>query len=121
MKANTLGLTMSPFYLDAEVQAVMGLFYQAMTYYLYVFHPITVLGVSFLVLIHHEWARQNDDRSMLWRRIGGFLRAGLLSLIPTAAYVVVTGKRPLKVTQGNAWQVDALVASGLFIAAGVMW
>ena len=99
----------------------MGLFYQAMKYYPYVFHPITVLGVSFLILIHHEWALQNLDQSVLWRRIGGFLGAGMLSLIPTAAYVVVTGKGPLKVTQGNAWQTDALVASGLFIAAGATW
>ena len=58
---------------------------------------------------------------MLWRRIEGFLGAGLLSLIPTAVYVVLTEKGSLTVTQGNAWQVDALVASGIFIVAGVTW
>ena len=99
----------------------MSLFYQAMKYYPYVFHPITVLGVSFLVLIHHEWALQDADRSTFWHRIGGFLCMGLLSLTPTGVYVVVTGRGPLKVTQGNTWQVDALVASGLFIAAGGTW
>lgn len=99
----------------------MGLLYDAMKYYPYIFHPITVLGVGFLVLIYHEWTVQDADRSVLRRRIGAFLGGGLLSLIPTAAYVIVTGKGPLKVTEGNAWQVDALVASGLFIAAGVTW
>ena len=99
----------------------MSVLETAMRYYPYVFHPVTVLGVGILLLVHHEWARQDVDRSALWRRVGGFLGAGVLSLAPTAAYVLATGKRPLAVTHGNKWQVDALVASGIFVAAGVTW
>ncbi|WP_435175004.1 phosphoesterase [Halorussus sp. AFM4] len=99
----------------------MSAFDAAMRYYPYVFHPVTVLGVGVLVLVHHEWARQDADRSALWRRAGGFLGAGLLSLVPTLAYGLVTGQGLLAVTHGNRWQVDALVAGGIFVAAGVTW
>ena len=99
----------------------MGLIYQVMQYYPYVFHPITVLGIGLLVLIHHEWVRQNADRSALWSRIKGFLGSGLLSLIPTVAFFLITGQNPVEATQGNSWQMDALVASGLFIAASITW
>lgn len=99
----------------------MSLLSQAMTYYPYVFHPITVLGVGILLLIHHEWARQNADRSVLWHRVGGFLGAGLLALVPTAAYFAITGANPVQSTMGNSWRMDALVAAGLFIAGVVTW
>lgn len=94
---------------------------QAMTYYPYVFHPITVLGVGILLLIHHEWARQGVDRSALWRRIGSFFGAGLLALVPTVAYFAVTGADPIQSTMGNSWLMDALVAGGLFIVGVATW
>jgi membrane-associated phospholipid phosphatase len=95
--------------------------HRAMEYYPYVFHPITVLGVGIIVLIHHEWRLQGAERSVLWRRIAAFLGSGVCSLAPTAAYMLVTGTGPIKTMKGNAWQVDALVASGVFISAGVTW
>ncbi len=100
---------------------MMSLLSQAMTYYPYVFHPITVLGVGILVLIHHEWTRQDGDQSVLWRRVGGFLGVGLLALIPTVAYFGITGANPIQSTMGNSWRMDALVAVGLFIAGVGMW
>jgi hypothetical protein len=93
----------------------------AMELYPYVFHPAVVVGAGALVLIHHEWARQNAERSVLYRRAGAFLGAGALSLLPTLAYVLVTGQDLLQVTKGNAWQVDALVAGGVLVAAGATW
>lgn len=93
----------------------------AMELYPYVFHPVTVLGVGMLVLVHREWASQDADRSALWRRIGAFLGAGILSVLPTAAYVLVTGQGLFEVTKGNVWQVDALVGGGIFVVAGVTW
>jgi membrane-associated phospholipid phosphatase len=92
-----------------------------MAYYPYVFHPITVLGASILVLIHHEWARQGADRSALRRRMAGFLAAGVLGLVPTVAYFAITGIDPIKASVGNSWRMDALVASGMFIAAAATW
>lgn len=94
---------------------------QAMAYFPYVFHPITVLGVGVLVLVHHEWARQGADRATLWRRVGAFLGAGALALVPTATYFLATGRGVFEATQGNRWQMDALVAAGLLIASGVTW
>jgi membrane-associated phospholipid phosphatase len=94
---------------------------QAMEYYPYVFHPITVLGAGILLLVHYEWARQDADRSALWRHVGGFLGAGALALVPTVAYFLVTGADPVQSTIGNSWAMDALVASGLFIAAAATW
>lgn len=99
----------------------MGPLRTAMEVFPYVFHPITVVGVGIIVLIYLEWDGQDADRSMLWRRVGGFLGAGVLSLSPTAAYSLYAGSGLFELTKGNAWQVDALVASGLIIAAGVSW
>ena len=87
----------------------------------YVFHPITVLAVGVLTLIYLEWRQGDGAGAPLWRRVAGFLGAGLLSLVPTGAYLLYTGSGALTITKGNAWQVDALVASGLLIAAGVTW
>jgi membrane-associated phospholipid phosphatase len=50
-----------------------------------------------------------------------FLGTGLLALGPTVAYFAVTGADPVQATMGNSWAMDALVASGLFITAGVTW
>lgn len=99
----------------------MGLASTAMQYFPYVVHPITVLGIGILVLIQHEWVHQSADRATLWRRVGAFLAAGLAALVPTAAYFLLTGANPIEATQGNRWLMDALVASGLFIASGITW
>ena len=99
----------------------MSAFEQAMAYYPYVFHPITVLGAGILLLIHHEWAREGADRSALWHRVGGFLGAGLLGLVPTVAYFAITGANPVESTVGNSLRMDALVAGGIFIASAVTW
>ena len=100
---------------------VMGLVSQTMEYYPYVVHPINVLGVGIALLVHHEWARQDLDRAVLWRRLGAFLGVGLLSVLPTVAYFLVVGGGVLEATKGNSAVMDALVASGLLIAAGLMW
>lgn len=92
-----------------------------MTYYPYVFHPITVIGGCVLLLVHHEWARQGAERSALWRRVGAFLAAGLLALVPTAAYFAVAGAGVVQSTMGNSWVMDALVASGFVIAGVTTW
>ncbi|WP_232688785.1 phosphoesterase [Halobacterium zhouii] len=99
----------------------MSSFSQAMGYYPYVFHPITVLGASVLLLVHYEWTRAGADRSSLWHRVGGFLGAGLLALAPTVAYFVNTGASVAASTAGNSFLMDALVAGGIFIASGVTW
>ena len=93
----------------------------AMQYFPYVFHPITVLGVSILLLVHHEWAHQNLGRSALWHRVAGFFGAGVLAILPTVGFFLITGANPIAATQGNHWRMDALVAAGLFVAAGVTW
>jgi len=92
-----------------------------MTVFPYVFHPITVLGMGTLLLIRYEWAFQDRNRSALWRRVGVFLGAGLASLLPVAAFMLVTGSGVMETTKGNAWEVDALVAGGLFITSLVTW
>lgn len=99
----------------------MGLLSLAMEYYPYVVHPITVLGVGILVLIHYEWDLQAADTPELQRRIGGFLGAGITALLPTAAYFLLTGADPIQATKGNSWQMDALVASGILLAAAITW
>ncbi|WP_247729500.1 phosphatase PAP2 family protein [Halovivax limisalsi] len=99
----------------------MGPVSQTMEYYPYVVHPITVLGVGIVLLVHHEWARRDLDRSVLWRRIGAFAGIGLLSLAPTVAYFLVVGGGVLEATGGNSVVMDALVASGLLIVAGLTW
>ncbi|UPV74636.1 phosphoesterase [Halorussus limi] len=93
----------------------------AMRLYPYVFHPGVMVGAGALVLIYGEWARRDADRSALVRRLAAFLGAGVLSLAPTLAYVLVTGQSLYRVTKGNAWEVDALVAGGIFVTAGVTW
>ena len=99
----------------------MGLVSQTMEYYPYVVHPITVLGVGIVLLVHHEWARQDGERAALRRRLGAFLSVGLLSLTPTVAYFAIAGGGVLEATKGNSIVMDALVASGLLIAAGLTW
>ncbi|WP_135852828.1 phosphoesterase [Halorussus salinus] len=99
----------------------MNAFETAMELYPYVFHPAVMVGAGALVLIYSEWSRQDADRSALPRRLGAFLGAGLLSLVPTLAYAAVTGQSLGAVTKGNVWQVDALVAGGVFFTAGVTW
>ena len=99
----------------------MGLLNQAAQIYPYVFHPITLVCLGIVLLIHYEWAEQGAPRSALWRRLGAFVGAGALALVPSGAYILSTGQSAMEVTQGNAWQVDALVASGLFTVAGVLW
>jgi hypothetical protein len=92
-----------------------------MQYYAYLFHPGVVLGAGATLIIHREWVGQAVDRSALYRRVGAFLGAGVLSLLPTAAYMLATGKGPVEMMQGNAAQVDFLVAGGIVVAAGTTW
>lgn len=99
----------------------MSLVSQTMEYYPYVVHPITVLGVGVVLLLYHEWSRQDLERPVLWRRLGAFLGIGLLSLVPTAAYFLFAGSDVLEATRGNSAVMDGLVASGLLIAAGLTW
>lgn len=72
-----------------------------MGYYPYVFHPITVLDVGIIVLIYHEWRLQDADRSALWRRIAGFLGLGVCSLVPLAAYMLVTETGSMETIRGT--------------------
>lgn len=99
----------------------MGVFSQAMQWYPYVVHPITVLGVGILVLVRYEWARQAAAESDLWRRVGGFLVAGFLALLPTGAYFLLKSGSIVAATRGNSWEMDALVASGILVAATGIW
>lgn len=99
----------------------MGLLSTAMAYYPYVFHPAVLVGGGLLLLIRYEWRQQDDPNGTLGRRVGAFLVAGAASLLPTAAYVVISGKGPMQVTQGNTWQVDALVASGVLVVCVSLW
>ncbi len=99
----------------------MGLLARAMTYYPYVFHPITMVGGGVLLLIRHEWARQDIARSALWRRMVSFLGAGLVALAPTVAYFAVAGSGIVASTMGNSWVMDTLVASGFVIAGVATW
>jgi membrane-associated phospholipid phosphatase len=92
-----------------------------MRLYPYVFHPSLMVGAGALVLIYYEWARREADRSALGHRLGAFLGAGILSLLPTLVYAAATGQSLGEVTKGNVWQVDALVAGGVFFTAGVSW
>ncbi|WP_459191451.1 phosphatase PAP2 family protein [Halosimplex sp. J119] len=87
----------------------------------YVFHPITVLALGIVLLIHHEWRGQSADRAALWRRIGAFLVAGALALVPTAAYFLLVRGGLSSAVQGSSWQLDEMVASGVLIAAGTTW
>lgn len=99
----------------------MSAFSTLMTYYPYVFHPAVLVGGGLLLLVHHEWSRQDVGQSALFRRVGAFLGVGILSLLPTGAYVLATGQSPMQVTQGNTWQVDALVAGGVLVVCITLW
>lgn len=99
----------------------MSLLSTAMEFYPYVFHPAVTIGLGALLLVHYEWTRQGADRSTLWHRVGTFLGAGVLSLLPSLVYMLVTGEGPMETMSGNAWQVDSLVASGIAVAAGITW
>jgi membrane-associated phospholipid phosphatase len=99
----------------------MELFSLVMRYYPYVVHPITVLGVGILLVIRHEWSRQDAARAALWHRFGAFLGAGLLALLPTVTYFIVTERAVIRATKEGGWAMDGLVAVGVLIAAGVTW
>jgi hypothetical protein len=92
-----------------------------MKYFPFVFHPGVMLGGGVLLLIYTEWRRQHADRSMLRKRVGVLVAAGVISLVPSLVYMLVAGVGPMEAMQGNAWQVDALVASGVGVVAGTMW
>jgi membrane-associated phospholipid phosphatase len=96
-------------------------FSAAMEYFPFVFHPVVLVGGGFLLLIHTEWRRQDAGHDTLRKRLGVFVVAGFLSILPTAVYLLVTGQGPMETMQGNAWQVDAIVASGLAVVAGSLW
>lgn len=98
----------------------MGLLGQSMTYYAFVFHPITVLGVGTLLLIYEEWSAQSADRSALRRRVAAFLGAGTLAVTPTVAYFLLRGGLETAL-EGSSWRMDMLVAGGALIAAGTSW
>ncbi|MFC4357430.1 phosphoesterase [Halobium salinum] len=99
----------------------MTLLETVMQYYAYLFHPAVVLGLGALLTVHWEWARTDLGRSALYRRWGTFLAAGAASLVPSLAYMLVTGQGPVETMQGNGPQVDTLVAGGIFLAAGATW
>jgi membrane-associated phospholipid phosphatase len=105
----------------AAVQLASSLFDRAMHAFPFVFHPTTVLGVGLLLLIHYEWDHQGADRSALWVRAGAFLGSGVLALVPTVAFMLITGRGVVETTQGNAWQVDWLVGGGVVISASITW
>jgi len=92
-----------------------------MEYYPYVFHPGVAVGGGLLLLIYVEWERQGADRGALRARVAALVGVGIAAFVPTVIHMLVTGQGPLETTRGNAWQVDALVASGLLIAAGTLW
>lgn len=93
----------------------------AMEAYPYVFHPVTLLGTGFVILIYYEWNRLPASRSALWKRLGVLVGSGAAALVPTAVYMVVTGQGIAEATQGNVWQVDWLVGGGVTLAATVLW
>jgi hypothetical protein len=103
------------------VAELVSAFSVAMQYFPFVFHPVVLVGGGFLLVVHTEWRRQDVSRDHLRKRLGVFAVAGVLSVLPAAAYMLVTGQGPMETMQGNAWQVDAIVASGLAVVAGAMW
>jgi hypothetical protein len=103
------------------VAELVSAFSVAMQYFPFVFHPVVLVGGGFLLVVHTEWRRQDVSRDNLRKRLGVFAVAGVLSVLPAAAYMLVTGQGPMETMQGNAWQVDAIVASGLAVVAGAMW
>lgn len=103
------------------VALAAGLFTTAMNWFPYVFHPTTLVGAGLVTLIYYEWNRQPAGRDELRRRLGGFALSGAFALLPTAVYMLATGKGVMETTQGNAWQVDWLVAGGVVVAAVTLW
>lgn len=99
----------------------MSLLGRAIDLYGYVFHPITVIGLGALLLIHYEWADQSAGRSTLWKRWGAFLGAGVLALVPTVAFFVLQRGTLSKAFSGSSWKLDMMVAAGVFIGATVTW
>ncbi|ELZ24883.1 hypothetical protein C475_11620 [Halosimplex carlsbadense 2-9-1] len=99
----------------------MSVLERAIGLYGYVFHPITVLGVGSLLLIHREWRDEGADRAALGRRVGAFLGAGALALVPTAAFFVLFRGGLARAVGGSSWRLDEVVATGVLIAAGVTW
>lgn len=93
----------------------------AMKYYPYLFHPAVMVGGGTLLLMYLEWSQQGADWEVLWKRYGSFVLVGLLSFLPSLLYMLVTGQGPMETMQGNVWQVDFLVGSGMILAAGVVW
>lgn len=98
-----------------------GLLDTVMQLFPYVFHPSTLLGAGLVTLIYYEWNRQPVDTGELWKRLGGFALAGVFALLPTVVYMTVTGQGIMETTQGNAWQVDWLVAGGVIVTSTVLW
>ena len=99
----------------------MGLFRRAVELFPYVFHPSTVLGLGILLLVHYEWDRQPVGRASLWKRIGAFLGAGVLAFVPTAAYFLLARGSLSNALEGSSWQLDMMVAAGVYVAAGTTW
>lgn len=99
----------------------MGLFRRAVELFPYVFHPSTVLALGVLLLVHYEWDRQAAGRATLWRRVGAFLGAGVLAFVPTVLYFVLARGSLSKALQGSSWQLDMMVAAGVYVAAGTTW
>lgn len=98
----------------------MAPFQRAVELFPYVFHPITVLAASIVLLIRYEWRQQSLD-GVQWRRIGAFLGAGVLSLTPTVVFYLLRGGQIMGAVEGSSWQLDIAVAAGVYIVAGVVW
>jgi membrane-associated phospholipid phosphatase len=92
-----------------------------MEYYPYLFHPGIMVGGAMMVLMYIERVWMEGARASLGKRYGTLALVGSLSLLPTLAYMLVTGQGPVETMQGNAWQVDFLVAGGMALVAGVLW
>jgi hypothetical protein len=89
--------------------------------YPYLFHPTVVVGGGAIVCILAEWSGQAAGRSALYRRIGTFLGAGALAMVPTILYFAVTRGGVYRATKSTVWQMDAVVAGGVLIAAATTW
>ncbi|WP_135362915.1 phosphoesterase [Halosimplex halophilum] len=99
----------------------MSLLGRAVDLYGYVFHPSTVIGLGVLLLIHYEWAGQSADRSLLWKRWGAFVGAGVLGFVPTLAFFALQRGTLSKAFSGSSWQLDMMVASGVVLGAAITW
>ncbi|MFB6140501.1 MAG: phosphoesterase [Halosimplex sp.] len=99
----------------------MSLLSRAIELYGYVFHPSTVIGAGALLLIYYERNRQSGERTALWKRVAAFLGAGVLGFVPTIAFFLARSGKLAKAFSGSSWRLDMMVASGVFIGAGVTW